>query len=331
MIPKTKSLQLFDSKTYLKDLIDNVAGAKTRINLISLVLTDDADTHKLIEALEQAVRRGVVVNIAADVFTFGEFGGYFSPFQRLTSQSRAANATARRLKDIGATFTWLGHSFKLNPFGGVTHIKWAIVDDTTYCFGGVNLYKEGIESTDFMFKSSLTSLANQLSEQHAAIVDNKKSHRPYPGYRAKCDYGTIYIDSGKRYESIIYDRLLELAASAKHVLVVTQYCPSGALARLLRDKSDIYYNQPGRTPFPAKLLIQYGGISTGLHSQYTRTAYLHAKFMIFTMSSGEKIAITGSHNFSYSGVMFGTREVALETADTYVITQLEAFAKRSIV
>ncbi|MDN5275015.1 MAG: hypothetical protein JWP06_916 [Candidatus Saccharibacteria bacterium] len=330
MNSKVPPLHLLDTKTYLKDLIESISKAKTRINLISLVLADDSDTHELIEALIKTARRGVTVTIAADVFTYGEFGGYFSPLQRRTRESRSVTALAHRLQEAGATFTWLGSNFKLNPFGGVTHLKWVIVDDITYCFGGVNLYGEGIESTDFMFKASLPALAEEMSEQHQAIINSRLSHRPYPGYTSECAYGTIYIDNGKPYESTIYDRLLDLAAKAEHVLVVTQYCPSGGLASLLRHKSDVYYNQPSEMPFPARLLVEYGEVRTGLRSQYTRAPYLHAKFMIFTMPGGEKIALTGSHNFSYSGVMFGTREVALETTDPHIIGQLEQFHKTHV-
>ena len=64
---------------------------------------------------------------------------------------------------------------------------------------------------------------------------------------------------------------------------------------------------------------------SGLSTAYTRKRYLHAKCMIFTMSDGTKVALTGSHNFAYSAVLLGTREVALETKDRAVIAQLESF------
>jgi cardiolipin synthase A/B len=323
--PTISPLQLLDAKTYIKDLTTSVKEAKTRINLISLVFADGPHMHELIEALTQALKRDVTVTIAADVFTYSGFGGYFSPFQRLTSKSRAVSATVAHLRTAGASFTWLGSNVKLNPFGGVTHLKWAVVDDTTYCFGGVNLYEEGIESVDYMFKSTHAALAEQICEQQSLITANKVSRRIYAGYTSESAYGTIFIDNGKPYESTIYDRVLELTKKAEHVLIVTQYCPSGGLAHLLRGKSDVYYNQPSQTPFPDKLLIKYGSIRTGLRSQYARPTYLHAKFIIFTMPDGKKIAITGSHNFSYSGVIFGTREVALETSDSTVIKQLERF------
>lgn len=321
----TSSFELLDAKTYLADLVKSIRKAKKRIALISLILTEDHLTHELIDAIEKAAKRGVTVTIATDVFAYGEFGGYISPFQRFTTKSRGMTSMASRLRLAGVSFTWLGHNFKLNPFGGVTHLKWAIVDNTTYCFGGVNLYDFGIESIDYMFRSSQPELAEKMYEQHEAITTSQTARIPYQGFTSEGKYGTIYIDSGKRYESPIYDRLIELTTKASHILVVTQYCPSGLLASRLKGKSDVFYNQPSKTAYPAKALIQYGAMRTGLLSQYKGSRYLHAKFMIFTMPGGKKVAMTGSHNFSYSGVMFGTKEVSLETDDSSVIKQLEEF------
>jgi cardiolipin synthase len=49
------------------------------------------------------------------------------------------------------------------------------------------------------------------------------------------------------------------------------------------------------------------------------------------MQDGTKRAITGSHNFAYTGVLLGTREIALETADPTIISQLEEFIAKKIV
>jgi cardiolipin synthase len=67
-----------------------------------------------------------------------------------------------------------------------------------------------------------------------------------------------------------------------------------------------------------------------LKTRYTRTRYLHAKFMIFTMADGRKVALTGSHNFSGTGVLLGTREMALQTEDPRIIEQLEEFWKQHV-
>jgi cardiolipin synthase len=319
------ALELLDAKQYLDDLISRISRAEDRVVLMSPILADDQATHTLIDELTAAAERGVIVSIATDVFTYSELGGYLSPFKHIRNGSRASTAMAKRLIVAGASFVWLGDKYQLNPFKGVTHIKWAIVDTVSYGFGGTNIYQEGIESTDFMFRSHDPQLADEIFRQHHAITNNT-SPREHSGHISKNSHGTMYIDSGEPGESIIYDRICELANSAKDMLIVTQYCPSGTFAQQLRqDNAKTYYNQPRNAPRATGLLITLTQLRTGLHSLYSRNAYLHAKFIIFTMPSGERIAITGSHNFAYSGVRLGTREVALETNDPYICEQLQHF------
>jgi cardiolipin synthase len=318
-------MKLLDASQYLSDLTVRVQKAQSRIAIMSLILTDDSTTHKLITALETAAKRGVSISIAVDAFTYSELGGYFSPFKHVKAKSRAATRMAERLQRAGVQYVWLGRGYKFNPFRGLTHLKWAVVDSTVYAFGGVNLYNDGIKCADYMFKIPDAQLAHQIFAQHQAIIENDSPPHSYPGLIAKTNYGTVFIDSGQPRKSIIYERITELAREATHVLVVTQYCPSGAFARRIKGKSDVYFNQAINMPFPSNALISFSENFTGLHSQYQHKKYLHAKFIIFTMPSGKKIAITGSHNFAYSGVIFGTREAVLETDNTQVINHLEWF------
>lgn len=326
-----KDIQLLDVEQYIIDLVHHVQKAQERITIMSLIITDDTATHDLIKALLDAAKRGVVVTIAADTYTYSELGGAFSPFKRLTKQSRAASETAQRFVQAGASFTWLGNIFKLNPFAGVTHSKWSIVDDTCYLFGGVNLYKDGIESIDYMFRIVDQDLAHRIAKEHGAIIQNENQSTPYSGYIAKSRLGTIHIDSGKSGDSPIYERACALARDAKDILFVSQYCPSGPLANLLHNtKHRVYFNQPRNTPFPSSVHIWWDQTWTHTSTLYAHKKYIHAKFIIFTLPSGEKIALTGSHNFSYEGVLFGTREIALETTNTSIIEQLEQFCEDAI-
>lgn len=317
---------LLPSTDYLADLTKRVSKAKSRISIMSLIFTDDSTTHELIEELLAAARRGVVVSIAADAFTYGELGGMFSPTKHLQKPVRVATETAKRFKEAGASFIWLGDAYKFNPFGGVTHIKWSIVDNTCYIFGGVNLYESGIASTDYMIRFNDTALADEIVHQQTLIVAHAAPEVIYAGYQAICRAGTFYIDSGAKRESLIYDRALVLTDSAKHILFVSQYAPSGRLAKQIKQKnSTLYFNSPRNASPLNGLLIRWDMFREGLTTHYTRKKYLHAKFMIFTMPDGKKIALTGSHNFSHAGVVFGTREVALETTDQNIILQLENF------
>lgn len=321
-------VQLLESRTYVADLIAKVNKATRRISIMSLIIADDETTHELITSLKTAASRGVAVDIAADSFTFSEFGGALNPFKQHTVRSRAARQTGNELTSAGASFTWLDDRLKLNPFAGVTHSKWSVVDDTCYVFGGVNLYIAGIHSTDYMLRLTDKQLADDITLQQQAIA---ASPTPlYEGYKAASHIGTWYVDSGKRNDSMIYDRAVELASQAETILYVSQYCPSGPLAAALKGKTKCYFNQPHNASFLTSLMLTVDQMKTGIHSQYQHTNYLHAKFIIYTMPSGEKVALTGSHNFSHKGVVFGTREVALETKDPEILSQLTTFFQEYI-
>ena len=79
-----------------------------------------------------------------------------------------------------------------------------------------------------------------------------------------------------------------------------------------------------------KIIIGINMMWTKSVTKYTRPNYLHAKFMIFTMKDGSKVAITGSHNFVNSASLLGTREIALETRDVDIISQLENFFEQHV-
>ncbi len=322
---------LLTAKQYAKDLAGEISRSDKRVYLMSLAINDDPLTHDIFLELKRAARRGVETNLAADSFTFSEFGGYFSLFKRYKARSLAARNLARELQDAGTTFRWLGGGHKFNPFAGVTHIKWSIVDNTVYCFGGVNLYQGGIEHTDFMLKLVDPGLADELAREQRQIIKADMSPLNYDGHQKKISLGTVYVDNGDRGKSLIYRRACKLAEQAEHIIFVSQYCPSGQLANILKNNSvKIYFNQPENTRFYTRIFIAFAKYRHGLSSLYSKKNYLHAKFMLFEMPDGKKIALTGSHNFSYTGVNFGTREVALETSDPRIYQQLEDFFKENI-
>lgn len=324
--------QLLTSQEYLQDLTVLVDNASKHIYGLTLIITDDAVTHDLILALEKAAKRGVRVTIAIDAFTYSELGGYFSPLKYKKAASVATLSMAKRLKHAGVHFTTLSNSSKINPFSGVTHIKWFVVDDSVYCFGGTNLYAKGIKHSDYMFKIVDSTLAQKIIAQQQLILEADSKNAPYRGYSSETPYGILLVDSGKKHQSIIYDRACSLAMEAKEIIYVSQYCPSGVLAKHIKNTdTKMYFNRPDLANFYNGLLIRSTILRTKLKTRYKKDIYIHAKFIIFTMHNGDKIALTGSHNFAYSGVALGTKEVALETKNHAIIKQLEQFFQDKIV
>ena len=141
----------------------------------------------------------------------------------------------------------------------------------------------------------------------------------------------ILFDGGIPFHSQIYNRAIELTKQASEVLFVSQYCPMGKLARALRERdSKLYFNHWEAASALNTLVIKAGMRSSKFETKYQHEPYLHAKFMIFTMPDGSKVALTGSHNFQNGGVILGTRELCMETTSPQIISELEVFFKNHV-
>jgi len=182
-----------------------------------------------------------------------------------------------------------------------------------------------------MFRIKDHRLADRLAYEQKRIAKAERTTTNYPSVAYELGDSTVLLDGGIIAHSIIYRRALELAHEATDILFVSQYCPTGKLARTFKKKNvRLYFNHPEQANLLNGTMIRISMLQSGLKTLYTRESYLHAKFIIFTMPDGSKVAITGSHNFAYTGVLFGTREIALETADKKIIRQLEQFYEKNI-
>lgn len=323
--------ELLSPHEYVKDATAAIKKAKHRISFLCMMVADDEATDAFINALNDASRRGVHVEVAADVFTYGELSGHFIPTRYFTKKTRETNTMAKEFKENNVIFNWLGR-FSNTPFTGRTHIKWCVVDDTIYSFGGVNLYDQGLENADYMFKIIDSELADTLDHEYERLIRADTGNFSYKSRSIKSRYGKVHIDGGLPFDSVIYRRACALTREADSVMYVSQYGPTGKLNRLLKKtNSKLYFNNGDHAPGINKIAIGVIHLLTRNKTLYRKKRYLHGKFMLFHMRDGRKIALTGSHNFAHGGVLLGTREVALETENAAVIGQLEAFFNDYVV
>lgn len=323
-------MKLLPAQQYVKQATEAINAATTRVYLMSMVIADHDETHELIQALEAAAKRGVTVHVAADIFTYGEVSGGFLPLRYYSHGTRSTNRMVRNLKKAGVRFHWLGRG-RITIFHGRTHSKWCIVDTTLFTFGGVNMYGGGIHNVDYMFRLEDEKLADRLIEEQVRV--QKAESRSANYHSVDYEHGTmnVLIDGGIIGQSVIYRRAVELAEQASHITFVSQYCPTGRLSRILKRKpTKFYYNRPQQADGLNRIVITVSQFFSGLKTLYTKDTYLHAKCIIFYFADGTKAAITGSHNFAYTGVLLGTREIALETKDDAIISQLETFIKENV-
>lgn len=327
MLSKPKLLLPAD---YVHDAAKHIHNATRRVSFLAMIVADDPASDELIDALAAAAERGVSVEVSADVFTYAELGGFFLPTQYRTKQSRASTRMSKRFIKSGVKFTWLGRSHA-TLFSGRTHIKWCVVDDIVYSFGGVNLYQQGIENNDYMFKIKDEQLANKLIDEYHRLTKADAGGYSYRSHSFVHANSAVLIDGGLFGDSLIYRRACKLTAEADKVLLVSQYCPTGKLSRLLKKtNSELYFNPPSNAVVLNKFFIRLNMFLSRHKTLYTNSRYLHAKFMIFYMPDGRRVALTGSHNFVSAGVLLGTREVALQTEDPQIIDQLEVFFKKYV-
>lgn len=323
-------MKLLSPTQYIREAARSVAGAQTRVFLMSMVIADHEATRPLIKELEAAARRGVHVVVAADIFTYGEVSGGFLPLRYYSHGARETNRMVKVLKKAGVEFHWLGRS-RITLYHGRTHSKWCIADDTIFTFGGVNLYEEGILNNDYMFMLENAKLADRLADEQFRVQKAERKSTNYPSVIYEQDNMKVIIDGGIIGQSAIYKRALELSKKAAHITFISQYCPTGKLARILRSKpSSVYFNRPQQADGLNRIVIRLAIAITGIKTLYRGPRYLHAKLLLFTMEDGSKVAITGSHNFAYTGVLLGTREIALETSAPAIIQQLEGFIEKEV-
>lgn len=321
----SSAIRLLEPREYVQNITKQIKQATHRIVLFTHIIAYDESTESLVDALCDAAKRGVTVDMAGDVYTFGILGGYLSLPLIANERLRRLRDMQRKLKDSGVHYRWVGQ-FGPFLFAGRTHVKWCVVDDEVYSFGGVNLYKQGVEITDYMLHLHDTELAGRIANEHERIARADRNGRWYRSHQFTCVAGTVYIDGGKPFNSLIYNRACQLAEQASSILYVSQYCPTAKLGRILAEKqAHLYFSRWQLIGGANRMLIRLSMAVTGYKTRYKRSIYNHAKYIIFTMADGSKVALSGSHNFVHGGVILGTREIALETTDTTIITQLENF------
>jgi cardiolipin synthase len=322
--------RVLPSNEYVAEAIRLINKAQSRVTIFTMIITQDKTTAAFIDAVCAAAQRGVNVRMSGDIFTLGVMSFETDGTLWRNTGIKATQKMRQRLRDSGVAFSWVG---QLGPilYARRTHLKWCIVDDDVFCFGGVNLYKNGINNIDYMILMHDASLADRLESEHHRLHRADRIGKWYRSFTFTCQAGQVLVDGGMFGNSIIYQRACMLATQASHVLLVSQYMPSGRLANILATKqSALYYNRWQSAFGMNRLLLRINALTSKQRTQFTKPGYIHAKFMIFTMPDGHKVAISGSHNFERGGVMLGTREIALETRDTDIITQLEVYHQQFI-
>lgn len=271
---------------------------------------------RLFVLLSEAHARGVDITLVYDVYSVS--------YLELLSVKRATHRKQLlrkldELKAAGVKVVGRG-TVGPNPFAGRKHTKTSIIDDIVYGFGGVNLTEESFEHHDFMLERRDAKLASYM---YRLLLDTSASR--LERWRVD-DESEVILDMGLPGESLIYEEVCMLTQGAIRIDYVSKLPPSGSLVRLLQALDTTYYFNTFRH---AKLADKLGNsidrIRYKVPNSYRGYNYQHAKFILFYYGDGSQRIISGSHNFSWRGVRFGTEEVALVTSNVKVCKQAQDY------
>ncbi|MGH7157598.1 MAG: phospholipase D-like domain-containing protein [Candidatus Saccharimonadales bacterium] len=326
-LPDT-TFKVLEAEAYYRHLAALLPRAKKRIVIAAMTVLWGDKTGVLLAEVGKAFERGVQVHILLDVFTRLGTGAQDGR-KVFREQWRKTVATLDDFRKKGARVDMVG-KIGLNPFKGRYHAKVTVIDDDCFAFGGINFVDIAFANHDFMLHTTNVDLADCLAQ----LIDRiGRAYVALPdGEVPLGDNTTILFDGGRPKHSIIYERALQLTRQSERVWFVSQMAPSGPLARALKaTDAVVYFNRPEQVVEAVARWAQ------AFDQQRYRTVnafrgqeYIHAKYMLFELFDGTKALITGSNNFSYRGIAFGTQEIAIYSTDTGLWNHLYKFINQHI-
>lgn len=315
-------------EAYYQALLTAIPVANKRIIIHVMDIRWGGKHDTFIPLLKAAAQRGVRVQLIGDAYS--RFQSKIPHLKRGHSQGwKTQVRTSDDLRKSGVEVTYIG-KIGINPFAGRTHSKITIVDDEVFTFGGINFTADWFINSDFMLHMHDAILADRLDQ---LVQDIKSDAKILPDLEELLGEGaTMLFDGGTPGKSIIYDTACTLIKNAAHVYFVSQMCPSGQLAQLLhKTDSSCYFISPRQTDFPANIGLILDQKRYRIRNLYKGTRYIHAKFILTVDKQGKKHLLCGSNNFSWRGISFGTKEIAVHSTDPRLWDEVYQYMQRSIV
>lgn len=351
----TTDFTFFTSEEYWAALLVQFAQAKAGDRIAMIVMGFDPTeppVARVSQALLDALERGVRVSLVVDAYTFllnpkAELPGplwFQSDLRFITHafkpQLRIINAIRSNPNGQASVINKPGRPFP-NPVAGRNHIKYTIINDRVFV-GGCNMYHTSWLDLMVSWQDKVTAdyLYDIIQDLHH--VESTKILFGGQDQEVALDADTaLYIDSGKRNQSLIFKKALELIDSAEKSLIITcQFFPNSITAKHLAAAHkrgvdvEIIYSHPAKQG-------HFGGLGQQVSILRERSKHPAELFQKMLPKSGpglhakliatEKGAIIGSHNYVQAGVLLGTAEIALLRYDTQFAKNAIAALKRELV
>lgn len=335
----TDIFRFYTDHEYRSELCEAIrrTTAGDRVLLMSMTFEPtEPEIAAIVHETEAAAARGVHVTLAVDAHSF-LFHSANLPgplWLRKTLPKYLPRLHRHKLNVLEAIDAYpTGHAAIINlplrrfdlPISGRSHIKAAIVNDRIY-LGGCNL--QWNKSVDLMAGWQDAAISTRLYDTLVNLIHNKHTGRGLSWVDRGFEIGheaNIYIDSGVRGQSLIFDEALRLIDSAEKWLVITcQFFPNSVTAKHLElavkrgVKVEVIYTHPKHHGLIGGLGQQFSILrertrvpkSLFAHALGRKDPLLHAKLI-----ACDKGVMIGSHNYVKAGVILGTAEIALKCSD----------------
>lgn len=307
-------LQLLPVDTYYQTLLLELPRARKRIVIHAMDIRWGAHLQPFISILAEAAERGVEIRLVGDLYSKHAVTSILGIGTANDLSWGAIGDINDRLRSSGVQVTYIGE-VNLNPYKGRTHSKITLIDDFVLSFGGVNFSDVSFTYQDFMLGIHNTALADRL---YRLVLDIEKSTgQLMPDLQQPLSQtDTMLFDGGTPGKSMIYETACDLVDRAAKVYYVSQMCPTGRLAKLIKTKAyECHFTQTSKMMGPALVGAFVDKLSSGIVNSYQGQKFIHAKYILTENADGSKHVLTGSHNFSWRGVAYGTREIALHSTN----------------
>ncbi len=332
---------------FLYDLKLELDNAKQRVLAQAMHLNSGYFVDAIISWFGEAAQKGLDVRLNIDTSSrLGKgdrvyYQDKFTPTKgadlRLFQYKRDEELL-ENLQKKGAKLTFTNppdtlkeHIFPM--FFGRDHRKMVIVDNVAY-IGGLNLADANFKSADFVVKITDPQIVTKFT-QIFGLVNDAKPKKDFGIYVN--DQTNIFVDRGKRGESLILDTAAKIVANARHsVRAVTILAPDGKLLSALcsAQKRGVYVEDITSDPKGARNL--FGAVNiANLTLMYFWgkdiplrffQGDLHAKLLLVDIEDPEKaVALFGSHNLATRGVQLGTLEISIMSRNPILIANLKRF------
>ncbi len=334
-------MRLLAKQAYFQQLIKLLTKLRPGQRAILAVMVIDARfdlVNDLLDAVADASKRGAEITLQYDhhsymhgmVLALGHgFGArkYDLRNRRLLKRIKELEAAGVRLVLTNPPKTFLS-----NRYGGRCHMKYAVFGEVCY-LGGCNF--DDPSFIDHMLEIRSPKVAAALTAITDKLRLNPVTGEAFADQEVVLDdHMSLLIDAGRPNNSLIMDKALSLIANAKkRVAYAGQTFPSGSLALSLdgalarRVKVNLRITSWAHHSFPVNLqqlytYVRYFGLLDGARYKWQKRhqPYLHDKILV-----ADERFIIGSHNFSVTGVKYGTAEIALQGDQADVARQLYTF------